>query len=187
VFISLTPISKHTGLEKAVHQIEQALKRSGFGNEQIQSLEQATELRYLLEKSRDLLANRTGAEDYASFKADEHDQRSSPNWTSASLDTPPQAPDDGLGQRIDEDQLSLDDAENPLQLLARTSELLSAIQPRVANPANTAAAISKPQHRDDHDLQKFFGPYRPRLDVGEELDPIELGLMTPAEAEALFS
>ncbi|KAI1851538.1 hypothetical protein JX265_012380 [Neoarthrinium moseri] len=183
--------NKHTGLEKAVHQIEQALRRSSAGHEQIQSQEQANELRYLLERSRELLASgdRSGVDDYATLKSEEQDQRSSPNRTPTSLDTPPSqlaARDHPPMQKGEGDQLSLDDAENPLQLLARTSELLSAIQPRAPNgvPGHTAFKYAS---RNDNDLQKFFGPYQPRLDVGDDLDPVELGLITLAEAEALFS
>lgn len=103
------------------------------------------------------------------------------------MDTPPAEQNEASAQRGDGDQLSLDDAENPLQLLARTSELLSAIHPRVAASAPRGYHGPKPGQRSDHDLSKFFGAYLPRLDVGEELDPIELGLITLAEAEALFS
>ncbi|KAH8203002.1 hypothetical protein TruAng_002836 [Truncatella angustata] len=181
-------LNKHTGLEKAVHQIEQALKRTSSVGEQIANQDQANELRYLLERSRELLGNRNALDEYAAGKSDDQDQRSSPNRTSVSVDTPPQAlgRDDASLQRGDGDQLSLDDAENPLQLLARTSELLSAINPRASNgpPGYTGHKIG---HRSDFDLQRFFGPYQPRLDIGEDLDPIELGLVTLAEAEALFS
>lgn len=89
----------------------------------------------------------------------------------------------------DEEQLNLDDAENPLQLLARTSELLSTIAPHL--PGSALASLHKrfsgrPSASDSH-LQTFFGGFNGRLDVGDDLDPIELGLVTLAEAEALFS
>ncbi|KAI0127196.1 hypothetical protein BJ170DRAFT_624540 [Xylariales sp. AK1849] len=190
--------NKHSGLEKAVLQIEHALKRSNSNGDQIHSPEQANELRYLLQRSRELLgaAKDSGSDDYSSLKTEEHDQRSSPYRTSASLGTPPSQP----GTHVDvpvqrsEGELKVDDAENPLQLLARTSELLSAIQPRVADGGASSHFASKSTHRglpmpneNDNDLQRFFGRYRPRLDVGNELDPIELGLISLAEAEALFS
>ncbi|KAM0819164.1 hypothetical protein AB5N19_04979 [Seiridium cardinale] len=183
--------NKHTGLEKAVHQIEQALKRPSSVGEQVQNQDQANELRYLLKRSRELLGNRNALDEYAAGRPDDHDQNLSPNRTSASLETPPPhgtARDEGSVQRSEGDQLSLDDAENPLQLLARTSELLSAIHPRAASANGPPAHLaSKQGQRSDYDLQKFFGPYQPRLDIGEDLDPIELGLITLAEAEALFS
>ncbi|KAK9772493.1 hypothetical protein SCAR479_10866 [Seiridium cardinale] len=188
---SATCTRKHTGLEKAVHQIEQALKRPSSVGEQVQNQDQANELRYLLKRSRELLGNRNALDEYAAGRPDDHDQNLSPNRTSASLETPPPhgtARDEGSVQRSEGDQLSLDDAENPLQLLARTSELLSAIHPRAASANGPPAHLaSKQGQRSDYDLQKFFGPYQPRLDIGEDLDPIELGLITLAEAEALFS
>lgn len=159
-------------------------------DEQIANPDQATELRYLLERSRELLGNRNTLEELAGGTSVDQDQKSSPNRTSASVDTPPPpgaAHDDVPGQRGDGDQLSLDDAENPLQLLARTSELLSAIHPRMAVNGSTGYLGPRSGQRSDYDLSKFFGVFQPRLDIGEELDPIELGLLTLAEAEALFS
>ncbi|KAI0177935.1 hypothetical protein BJ166DRAFT_508330 [Pestalotiopsis sp. NC0098] len=183
--------NKRTGLEKAVDQIERALRRTSSGAEQIQNQDQANELRYLLERSRELLGNANGFDEHAAGRADDHDHISSPVRTSSSTETPPGQGglrDDASAQRGDGDQLSLDDAENPLQLLARTSELLSAIHPRVATAIGLPGhSVPKPGQRSDNDLQRFFGAFQPRLDVGEELDPIDLGLITLAEAEALFS
>ncbi len=92
--------------------------------------------------------------------------------------------------KIEDDQLSLDDAENPLQLLARTSELLSSITPQGPGAGVARLPSQSPPSRglagEGDDLQKFFGRFQPRLDVGEDLDPIELGLITLSEAEVLF-
>ncbi|KAI5919175.1 hypothetical protein F4810DRAFT_703757 [Camillea tinctor] len=193
--------NKHSGLEKAVFQIEQALRRSHPGTEQFQSDEQAAELRYLLERSRGLLnaehrhkrrcSGTSGNEVYRD------DASHSPQNTSTSLGTSPSqagSREDGApSQKMDEDQLNLDDAENPLQLLARTSELLSSISPQ-ANasgggrlPSKSFPSRGQPANDHDGDLQKFFGRFQPRLDVGEDLDPVELGLVSLAEAETLFA
>jgi hypothetical protein len=54
---------------------------------------------------------------------------------------------------------------------------------------NQAAPYSQPRHLNvgqGQDLQTFFGPFRPSLDVGEDIDPIDLGLVTEDESEALF-
>ncbi|KAJ2967483.1 hypothetical protein NUW58_g10443 [Xylaria curta] len=99
-----------------------------------------------------------------------------------------------LSQAVEDDQLNLDDAENPLQLLARTSELLSTIgvsasrsavgyQPSKTLPNRDRTATSD----QDGILPVFFGRFQPRLDVGLELDPIELGLLRLSDAEALFT
>ncbi|EMR72893.1 putative zn 2cys6 transcription factor protein [Eutypa lata UCREL1] len=190
-------ITKHSGLEKAVIQIEQALKRSNrTGGDQIQSPEQASELRYLLERSRDLLnaENNSLQRRYSVSNGVNSDQQqvttSSPHQTIASQETPPSQAGSREGasaQSIEDEHLNLDDAENPLQLLARTSELLSSIEPQQPLAATSSRNSQKPGSGRNNDLQRFFGSFQPRLDVGEDLDPIELGLLTPAEAEALFS
>ncbi|KAI0481956.1 hypothetical protein GGR56DRAFT_684413 [Xylariaceae sp. FL0804] len=200
--------NKHSGLEKAVFQIEQALRRSQPGSEQIQSPEEAAELRCLLQRSRDLLsAERTHEIHDSDPGTDNPAPSASPRRAPTPLGTTPSSSQVGprdnngraasLSQRAHEDlELSLDDAENPLQLLARTSELLSSMsQPAVGAQqpqplrSKTLAPRAAPVVEDgpDGDLQRFFGRFRPRLDVGDDLDPVELGLVTLAEAEALFA
>ncbi|OTB10727.1 hypothetical protein K445DRAFT_322743 [Daldinia sp. EC12] len=190
--------NKHSGLEKAVFQIEQALRRSSSGAlDQIQTAEQATELRFLLERSRELLGNDHGfPRRISSQNGMEHDQVSvSPQQTSTSLGTSPSQTcsrdDSAAHTKVEEDQLSLDDAENPLQLLARTSELLSSITPQLQGSGAGRLLSKSTSNRgvvgESDDLQKFFGRFQARLDVGEDLDPIELGLITLSEAESLFS
>ncbi|KAK6953749.1 hypothetical protein Daesc_003711 [Daldinia eschscholtzii] len=194
-------LNKHSGLEKAVFQIEQALRRSSSGAlDQIQTAEQATELRFLLERSRELLGNDHGFPRRISSQNGvehmEHDQVSvSPQQTSTSLGTSPSQTcsrdDSAAHTKVEEDQLSLDDAENPLQLLARTSELLSSITPQLRGNGAGRLLSKSTSNRgvvgENDDLQKFFGRFQARLDVGEDLDPIELGLITLSEAESLFS
>lgn len=87
----------------------------------------------------------------------------------------------------------LADAENPLQLLAQTSEILLGAdhrdQARRPAQSNTmgigTSGATKPETGDD--IRQFFGSFRPRLDIGPELDPIDLGLITNDEADELFS
>ncbi|KAK8128672.1 hypothetical protein PG984_009780 [Apiospora sp. TS-2023a] len=189
--------NKHSGLEKAVYQIEQALRRSSSASDQIQNAEQATELRYLLDRSRELLGNRAHAgpphanSQHQQSTSIEQDLGPSPHQSStSSLETPRSHTDQGSSRKVEDDQLNLDDAENPLQLLARTSELLSSItaQPQGAGPSRfPSGANANRTAPSDNDLQKFFGRFQARLDVGDELDPIDLGLLTLAEAEALFA
>ncbi|KAI1078005.1 hypothetical protein F5B20DRAFT_550061 [Whalleya microplaca] len=190
--------NKHSGLEKAVFQIEQALRRSHPGSiDQIQSTEQANELRFLLERSRELLNGSQGHPNRLSMQSGSENEQmeASPQQTSTSMGTSPSRAgsrdDTAVNAKIEDDQLSLDDAENPLQLLARTSELLSSIAPQ-ANGTEAARAPSKSSYNrsasiEGDDLQRFFGRFQPRLDVGEELDPIEQGLISLTEAEALFT
>ncbi|KAI0399359.1 hypothetical protein F4802DRAFT_590049 [Xylaria palmicola] len=191
--------NKHSGLEKAVFQIEQALKRSHPGSDQIQDSEQSAELRYLLERSRDLLSAERGQKPPGSGASRRrHDGAiPSPQHSSTSHETPPSQADSRdagtVSQAAEEDQLNLDDAENPLQLLARTSELLSSIDPSSNRstggllPSETLPSRERTAGSDQSgSLPVFFGPFQPRLDICPDLDPIELGLLTLSEAEALF-
>lgn len=185
-----------------MYQIEQALKGTHPGSDQIQDSEQSTELRYLLERSRDLLS----AERVQKTSNPGANRRRnegaipSPQHSSTSHGTPPSQTDSRdavtVSQTVDDDQLNLDDAENPLQLLARTSELLSSIgtpnnRPGVGHFPSFMSKNLPSRERaigngSDGNLPVFFGRFQPRLDVGPDLDPIELGLLTLAEAEALF-
>ncbi|KAI1340234.1 hypothetical protein F5Y15DRAFT_52099 [Xylariaceae sp. FL0016] len=198
--------NKHSGLEKAVFQIEQALRRSQPGADQIQNAEQAVELRYLLERSRELLNTENGHRRRASAPNGNGAHLSdttgtSPHGTSTSIGTTPPSQagsreDVSVPQKMDDDQLNLDDAENPLQLLARTSELLSSMSPgtqlnnSAGNRLSAKSLMSRgllPNNAQDADLEKFFGRFQPRLDNGEDLDPINLGLLAAVEAESLFN
>ncbi|KAK0124703.1 hypothetical protein ONS95_009646 [Cadophora gregata] len=81
-----------------------------------------------------------------------------------------------------DDNFSVHDAENPLQLLARASDLSA--------PNKQTSYLSPPRFPGavgDQQLRDFFGPFRPSLDVGEDIDPIELGLVTEEEASILFA
>ena len=81
-----------------------------------------------------------------------------------------------------DDNFSVDDAENPLQLLARASDLSASNKPTsYLSPPRFPGAVGDQQLRD------FFGPFRPSLDIGEDIDPIELGLVTEEEAAILFA
>lgn len=90
---------------------------------------------------------------------------------------------------IDE-SLALDDAENPLQLLARASDLqLSPKEVRRARSPRVSFAAPAPLEAaaPDSDAKSFFVPAKANLDVGPEFDPVDLGLVTLAESESLFS
>lgn len=100
-------------------------------------------------------------------------------------------------RQANEDQLALDDAENPLQLLARASDLrLSTPQSSQGfTPGGPAATPSDGHSRSDStklsEVQYFFQPMRATLDLGPkyelDTDPIVLGLVSEAEAETLVT
>lgn len=88
-----------------------------------------------------------------------------------------------------EESLAIDDAENPLQLLARASYI---------QPSSESRSRPSPQTRprdqqftgktgESVSLEDFFTSARVNLDVGDDIDPISLGLVTEEEAVTLFS
>lgn len=89
-----------------------------------------------------------------------------------------------------DDNYSVADAENPLQLLARASDISTPPFQQQSHAASNFVQPAPAQLADARwkdDLQAFFGPFRPSLDVGEDMDPIDLGLVTAEEADALFN
>lgn len=84
---------------------------------------------------------------------------------------------------------SVDDAENPLQLLASASDM--AVSPPQTLANTQAPASSGPfcpaKEDEDKDLQTFFGRFIPNLDVSEDIDPIDMGFITNGETVALFN
>lgn len=98
-------------------------------------------------------------------------------------------PDPGARyQRPTGEILAVDDAENPLQLLARASYFTPSAEERgKRSPQKTrqdAAAASDAEHAK---LNDFFSITRSDLDVGDDIDPISLGLVEEDEAEMLFT
>ena len=88
------------------------------------------------------------------------------------------------------DELALNHADNPLQLLAMASVLpgQSPSTNMSTSPAGVAVASQQgAENNVDAELTQFFGSLQPSLDNGPDLDPIDLGLVTDEEAETLFT
>jgi hypothetical protein len=86
-----------------------------------------------------------------------------------------------------DDQLAVEDVENPLQLLARASDL------RIATPQSYDQSTASPEGRSNgseqsafQDAHHFFLPMKASLDQDPGLDPIDVGLVTTEEAEMLL-
>ncbi|RHZ63222.1 uncharacterized protein CDV56_106014 [Aspergillus thermomutatus] len=167
--------SKRKGLEKALHQIEEAIKRpktDAAGSDAA---------RKLISNLQDLLSRTQG--------------QSAPSEVEEISDDPDQShtrspPQDATAG----DNLALDDAENPLQLLARASDLQFSPAECSNAPKLSPSSVSQPSIRLDSshnedvpNVRSFFVPVRANLDLGPDMDPIELGLTTLLEAESLFS
>lgn len=201
--------NKRDGLEKAVYRIEQAIKRSRTqGPDEDESTQH---LQALLSEAQGLLPATTSPAVHMSPSTD-RSQQQDPNHQRAQNTSHPQPPQSharslsnmSLNQSAThqssqyppghsykrpvpetegpDDNFSVDDAENPLQLLARASDLSA--------PNKQTSYLSPPRFPGavgDQQLRDFFGPFRPSLDVGEDIDPIELGLVTEEEATILFT
>ena len=176
--------SKRVGLEKALYQVEQAIKRARTGQQQ--SSEDDIVLSQLSS-----LVNRSAAND------ETLSQPSSSRQRSAQPDDPASS-DDGRDGTTDhtsmsefaprpEESLAVDDAENPLQLLARASYFQPSRDVRASPLQNRRKrAHSARQSPEPSALEAFFTSVKVNLDVGSDIDPIDLGLVSEEEAESLF-
>lgn len=81
--------------------------------------------------------------------------------------------------------LAIDDAENPLQLLARASYIQPSPESRHGNSPLQAHTASTTGQTED-EIQAFFAPAQAHLDVGSDVDPVTLGLVSEDEADKLF-
>jgi hypothetical protein len=185
--------SKRTGLQKAVHQVEQAIRKSQTRQEGSQAALLSTDLQDLLKKTHNVQADiqaGSPASDLIPAIPYQSQCTASDHFPSTGKDHVDAANYQPLDRSAETGDLA--DAENPLQLLAQTSELMQAS----ATASHTIAPISVPRAiqpvsefnfaADCDGIGRFFGRFRPRLDIEPELDPIEIGLITLSEASALF-
>jgi hypothetical protein len=161
--------SKRSGLEKAIYQVEEAIKKRKSD---------ATTNQVTLEHLKKLLSDDQKEEEEA-MKAS--NASSSPNAT-------PPVPDQAVRGTSADDQLALEGVENPLQLLARASDL------RIASPRTLRGSVSTPGSRVNGnedgpylDVHSFFLPMKASFDQGPGLDPIDVGLVTLEEAQLLLT
>lgn len=183
--------SKRDGLDKAVYRIEQAIKKSRTHGSPSEEIQQTTHLQNLLNEAQGLLP-RPVLRDTTPILPQQvhpaHDQRQLPPIRHEPMNALPKT--SMLGQNMPDgnDNFAVDDAENPLQLLARASDL-SVPSGQAPYAASVLSSVTLPTRADfgRNDLQTFFGPFRPSLDGGENIDPIDMGLVTVEETDALFN
>ncbi|CAI6085614.1 unnamed protein product [Clonostachys chloroleuca] len=190
-------VSKRVGLDKALFQIDEAVKRARSGS-QTNNDDQR-----VLAHLQQLLGQLTDADDTnsthvplgpgsASSSRIEHDTAMDRMTEGDHSDEEDAGNAAGVPEIIQqtEDSLAIDDAENPLQLLARASYN---IQPSPdsrhgKSPQSVLASVSsKDQQQTEDELQAFFAPARAKLDIGGDYDPISLGLVSEEEAQMLFT
>ncbi|KAL5345467.1 hypothetical protein ACLOAV_009840 [Pseudogymnoascus australis] len=188
--------NKRTGLEKAVYRIGQAIARTKANGGELEDEQAAVNLQHLLSSTAGLLPRSTISQEpaqnpqmQASTSMPTHhviNVTSSPGYpTQNNVTASP-----GYPPHRNHNNYSVDDAENPLQLLASASDMAVSPQPLAntqppasSGPFYTAAA----KEDEDKDLQTFFGPLSPNLDVSEDIDPIDMGYITSGETVALFN
>ncbi|OAR01888.1 hypothetical protein LLEC1_05965 [Akanthomyces lecanii] len=178
--------NKRVGIDKAIYQVQQAARRAGKGGRGSKADETIlARLRDILHEDDDDDGDALGEDD------DDAITSSRQNGTmSASASAQEVKPDSGARYHRPPGEMSLavDDAENPLQLLARASYFTPSAEERgKRTPQKTrqdAAAASDAEHAK---LNDFFSITRSDLDVGDDVDPISLGLVEEDEAEMLFT
>lgn len=186
--LNLTGDSKRGGLDKAVYRIEQAIKKSkSHGNAPDDT--EVNRLQALLNEAHGVISSQATEGALPELSMQDHGSRVTrhPGYRPESVrqTLPPM-----VAPATADDNYAVADAENPLQLLARASDISTPPfqqQSHSANSFMSSASTQLPDARWKEDLQAFFGPFRPSLDVGEDMDPIDLGLVTMEEADALFS
>ena len=163
-------ISKRKGVDKALHQIEQAIKRP--------KLDDSNASQKIISDLQDLLNKAQG--------------QSLPSERDDSSEALGQSHDFSPKATNTDDNLALDDAENPLQLLARASDLQlspGGVQDTQRSPLPLQVSTFPAESREPDGLgaKSFFVPVRASRDIGPDLDPIDVGLVTLDEAESLFT
>ena len=180
--VVLTVSSKRTGLDKALYQIDQAVKRARSAGQK------SPEDDRILSHLQDLLSGVNTPEppptrgNYGSTSGNGDDDAYSDEGEEEEQDTVTM-PD--FIQRT-EQSLAIDDAENPLQLLARASYIQPSPESRHGNSPQQAHTAST-QGQTEDEIQAFFAPAQVHLDVGPDVDPVSLGLVSEDEADNLFN
>ncbi|EMD66224.1 hypothetical protein COCSADRAFT_197722 [Bipolaris sorokiniana ND90Pr] len=160
--------NKRSGLEKAIYQVEEAIKK----RKSDVAVNQST-LQHLQQ-----LLNEAQGDDGPS-----QDAKSPPVLAESSY-----VPAKEVACTSSDDQLAVEDVENPLQLLARASDLRIATTPQSYNTsvASPEGRFTGSEQSSFLDVHHFFLPMKAHLDQGSGLDPIDVGLVTKDEAEMLL-
>jgi len=192
----VTGRSKRTGLEKAIYQVEQAIKRSKDAGATL-GVDAENHLRHLINESqvvastpmlrKDSSTTTSHVGEQAPFAQQVPFPGGDHNHATVERGIEPVV----VGEQSEKpDELALNNADNPLQLLAMAS-ILPGQSPSTAMSTSPAAGPSQPGSGEvnsaDAELQRFFGSLLPNLDNSPEIDPVEMGLATMDEAESLFS
>ncbi|KAF2168718.1 hypothetical protein M409DRAFT_36298 [Zasmidium cellare ATCC 36951] len=154
--------NKRVGLDKALFQIEQAVERASSADKR------SIEDEKIVKRLRALLGGVESIEsslDEEYHNGDDTDDRVETGETNGIIaDHTP----------LSGDSQAIESAESPLQLLAASH--------RASRRPTTTT-----QPKDASKLGAFFAPAHVSLDVGEDIDPISLGLVSEEEAESMIT
>ncbi|OBT70993.1 hypothetical protein VF21_09883 [Pseudogymnoascus sp. 05NY08] len=188
--------NKRTGLEKAVYRIGQAIARTKANGGELGDEQVALNLQHLLSSTAGLLPRSTISQE-PSQSPQMQAPTSMPTHHVTTVTTSPGYPTHNNvtaspgypPHRSHNNNYSVDDAENPLQLLASASDMAVSPPEPLANTQRPASSgpFYPAKEYEDKDLQTFFGPFSPNLDVSEDIDPIDIGYIASGETTALFN
>lgn len=165
--------NKRSGLEKAIHQVEEAVKKARTQGPGLQR-QHARALEKLIEGTRELPNTTRPVSGVDSSDGDRRDDLVSHTYSND--DT---ANSDAI----------VNHADNPLQLLAIASAIPENHDSEIAMSTTSMTSPGKGSSLsfDDEEIILFFSPITSNLDLGRDLDPVDLGLVTEAQAEELFA
>lgn len=185
--------NKRSGLDKAIHQVEEAVKKARTKGTTIQD-GHARILRQLLSETQnddeDLIRRPRmglGEDDCATTTASSSTRYTSTTQqdvSSIQLDEPEPAV-----QIVSENgEAMFNNANNPLQLLAIASSIPEpAFNSSPSITLNTTQSNITTDNTDEYETHDFFSPMVSKLDVKNDLDPLSLGLVSQGEVEMLFN
>ena len=165
--------NKRSGLEKAIFQVEEAVKKARTNGPGLQH-KHTLALERLIGDGTDLAED---LQETSRRSISTHDQQIY------------HEPFEEYAIAPDDDRSIVNHADNPLQLLAIASAIPE--QPEaeylVASTDKTSPGNVSSISQEDDSTLLFFSPITSKLDIGADIDPVDLGLMSVSEARVLFA
>lgn len=185
--------NKRSGLDKAIYQVEEAVKKARTKGTTIHD-DHARVLRQLLGETQDdeqdpihRSRNRSSEINHATNTASPSTHYTS--ITQQDLSGIHLGESEPVVQAVNDDgEAILNNANNPLHLLAIASSI-----PEPAVNSSPSIALNATQsnimmdNTDEYETYDFFSPMVSKLDAKNNLDPLSLGLLSEEEVEMLFN
>lgn len=186
--------NKRSGLEKAIHQVEQALKKAsstgiGLPTKHSRALERLAQQSKSTDNNENTNDDELEREASMPQEASRPDTSLVPELRSSTRDLELDAEVPHYPEKPSD--VTINNADNPLQLLAMASAIPDndSVQPSpaVTSYVSPAAPTTSTERGDENETQDFFSPMVSKLDVVTTMDPIDLGLISVPESQQLFS